>query len=311
MTRYLVKRVLNMAPIIAGVSVIVFMLLHLSSGDPAYIKLSGMGIPVTQELLEQTRADLGLDRPAYQQFWAWFTGMLSGDFGTSYLSGRPVGQELAEKMFYTLQLSLAAFILTIVISVPLGVIAALYANTAVDYLIRITSFWATAMPVFLMGLILIYFFSLRFHIFPVSGSGGLNSLILPTVSLSLGLVGRFTKQIRIAILEEINQDYVSAARIRGLPERIVLVKHVLRGSLISVVTVLGISFGLLLGGTAVIEIMFVWPGVGKLVVEAVRHRDYPVIQGFTVWMAVIYCLINLGVDLLCAALDPRIRSGVR
>ena len=208
----------------------------------------------------------------------------------------------------TLKLAGASFLLTVALSVPLGILTALYANRAIDYIIRITSFLATAMPLFALGLLLIYIFSLELQWLPVSGSESAAGLVLPTLSLSLGLVGRYTKQIRGAVLDEIGQDYVAAARTRGLPERIVLIRHVLRGSLISVVTLLGLSFGALLGGTAVIEIMFVWPGVGKLIVEAVRHRDFPVVQGFTLLMAVIYCGINFLVDLSYGILDPRIRN---
>ena len=208
----------------------------------------------------------------------------------------------------TLKLAGASFLLTVALSVPLGIVTALYANRMIDYVVRITSFLATAMPLFALGLLLIYIFSLELQWLPVSGSESFAGLVLPALSLSLGLVGRYTKQIRASVLDEIGKDYVAAARTRGLPERIVLIRHVLRGSLISVVTLLGISFGALLGGTAVIEIMFVWPGVGKLIVEAVRHRDFPVVQGFTLLMAVIYCGINFLVDMSYGILDPRIRN---
>ena len=308
MGTFILKRFFNMILVLLGVSVIVFLLLRLSNGDPAYIKLSGVGIPVTDELLHETREAMGLNLPVYQQFWNSFTGMLTGDLGVSYRTGRPVLEELTKGLGPTLKLAGAAFFLTVALSVPLGIVTALYANRAIDYIIRVTSFLATAMPLFALGLLLIYVFSLELQWLPVSGSESIAGLVLPTLSLSLGLVGRYTKQIRGAVLDEIGQDYVAAARTRGLPERIVLIRHVLRGSLISVVTLLGLSFGALLGGTAVIEIMFVWPGVGKIIVEAVRHRDFPLVQGFTLLMAVIYCGINFLVDMSYGFLDPRIRS---
>ena len=308
MGEFVLKRFFNMILVMLGVSVIVFLLLRLSNGDPAYIKLSGVGIPITDELLWETREAMGLNLPMYEQFWNSFTGMLTGDLGVSYRTGRPVLEELLKGLGPTLKLAGASFLLTVALSVPLGIVTALYANRAIDYVIRITSFLATAMPLFALGLLLIYIFSLELQWLPVSGSENPAGLVLPALSLSLGLVGRYTKQIRASVLDEIGQDYVAAARTRGLPERIVLVRHVLRGSLISVVTLLGLSFGALLGGTAVIEIMFVWPGVGKLIVEAVRHRDFPVVQGFTLLMAVIYCGINFLVDMSYGILDPRIRN---
>lgn len=308
MKNFFVKRILNMIPILLGVIIIVFILLRLSDGDPAYIKLSGMGMPVTEQLLQETREAMGLNQPLYEQFWRGFTGMAHGDLGISYRSNRPVTEELVKALIPTLKLSCASFILTVAVSLPLGIITALYANRGVDYVIRILSFVAASVPVFVLGLVLIYIFSLKLHWLPISGADDPKNMILPTLSLSLGLIGRYTKQIRAAVLDEINQQYVSAARIRGLPERIVLLSHVLRNSMISVVTMMGFSFGLLLGGTAVIEIMFVWPGLGKLAVEAVKHRDFPLIQGFTLLMAFIYCVINLAVDLSYGYLDPRIRN---
>lgn len=308
MKKFFIHRILNMIPILLGVIVIVFFLLRLSDGDPAYIKLSGMGMPVTEELLQETRKAMGLNLPIYEQFWNSFRGMLQGDLGTSYRTNIPVTEELGRALLPTLELACVSFGLTVMVSLPLGIITALYANRMLDYIIRVLSFVAAAVPVFVLGLVLIYIFSLQLHWLPISGSGSTKNMILPVLSLSLALIGRYTKQIRAAVLEEINKQYVSAARIRGLPERIVLVSHVLRNSMIAVVTMLGFSFGILLGGTAVIEIMFVWPGLGKLAVEAVRHRDFPIIQGFTLLMASIYCMINLAVDLSYGYLDPRIRN---
>lgn len=308
MLLFFIKRLLNMIPVLLGVTVIVFALLRIANGDPAYIKLSGVGIPVTEELLQETRHAMGLDLPLYQQFWQSFTAMMTGDLGTSYRSGRPVTEELVKGLWPTLQLAGASFLLTVAISVPAGIITALYANRSVDYLLRVLSFLATSMPAFALGLLLMYIFSLRLQWLPVAGSENPAGIILPVLALSLPLAGRYTKQIRGAVLDEIGQEYVAAARTRGLPERIVLIRHVLRSSLNSVVTMLGLSFGALLGGTAVIEIMFVWPGVGKLIVEAVRHRDFPIVQGFTLMMAIFYCGINFLVDISYGILDPRIRN---
>lgn len=310
MLHFIFKRILNMIPIIFGITIIVFFLFKLSPGDPAYIKLTGMGNPVTHELLEETREKMGLNKPVIQQYLDWLRNFAKGDWGESYRSGKPVMEELKSAVFYTFQMATTAFGITVVISVPLGILTALYANSFLDYVVRILSFLASSMPVFVLGLVLIYVFSLQMNLFPVAGSGnGIRSIILPSVSLSLGLIGRYTRQIRVAVLEEISQDYVSGARTRGLSERIVMIKHVLRNSMIAVVTMLGLSYGVLLGGTAIIESMFVWPGVGKLVVEAIRHRDLPIIQGFAVWMGLIYCTVNLMVDISYGILDPRVRVG--
>lgn len=307
MASFVFKRILNIIPIILGVSIVVFFLLKLSPGDPAYIKLTGVGTPVTNELLEETREEMGLDKPVAGQYLHWLKNALKGDFGESYRSGRPVIKELLNGISYTFQMATAAFVITVVISVPLGILTALYTNSFFDYITRFLSFLASAMPVFVLGLVLIYVFSLQLNLFPIQGGRGIKSLVLPSLALALGLIGRYTRQIRIAVLEEITQEYVSGARTRGLSERIVIVKHVLRNSMIAVVTMLGLSYGLLLGGTAIVEAMFVWPGVGKLVVEAIKHRDIPIIQGFAVFMAVIYSLVNLIVDISYGILDPRVR----
>ena len=208
MGKFVLKRFFNMILVMLGVSVIVFLLLRLSSGDPAYIKLSGVGIPVTDELLWETREAMGLNLPMYEQFWNSFTGMLTGDLGVSYRTGRPVLEELLKGLGPTLKLAGASFLLTVALSVPLGIVTALYANRTIDYVIRITSFLATAMPLFALGLLLIYIFSLELQWLPVSGSENPAGLALPALSLSLGLVGRYTKQIRASVLDEIGQDYV-------------------------------------------------------------------------------------------------------
>jgi len=220
MGKFILKRFCNMLLVMLGVSVIVFLLLRLSNGDPAYIKLSGVGIPVTDELLYETREAMGLNLPVYQQFWNSFTGMLTGDLGLSYRTGRPVLEELVKGLGPTLKLAGASFLLTVALSVPLGIVTALYANRAIDYIIRVTSFLATAMPLFALGLLLIYVFSLELQWLPVSGSESIAGLVLPTLSLSLGLVGRYTKQIRGNVVYNMTEDtakFIASTMMMGMP----------------------------------------------------------------------------------------------
>ena len=236
--------------------------------------------------------------------------MLRGDMGTSYVSGREVFDAFAEKLPATALLTLSSVLVTLLISVPLGILAAVKQNKWVDYIIRFFSFIGNSSPNFFAALILMYLFSVKLGWLPVVTSENIGlSLILPTMTLALSMASKYTRQVRAAVLEEMNQDYVTGARARGVKERVIIWKNVMRTSMITIVTLLSLSVGNLLGGTTIVESIFMWDGVGKMAVDAITMRDYPVVQAYVAWMAVIYVLVNLAADILYHYLDPRVRLG--
>jgi peptide/nickel transport system permease protein len=298
---------LQLIPILIGITVINFGIMYLSPSDPAERQLVLRGIMVSPETLEAMRADMGLDRPFWVQYGRWSLNLLKGDLGVSFASGRPVMLEIWECLPYTVSLALAAVIMTMVVSIPLGLLAAVRQNGVWDYLIRVATFVGGTMPGFLVGLLLIYVFALRLRWQPVISDGSLRSMILPTITLALAMTCKYIRQIRAAILEELDKEYVWGARARGVKERYVIYRNVLKNSMLTIVTLLGLSVGYLLGGTAIVEIIFTWPGMGKRVMEAINMRDYPVVQGYVIWMAIIFVSVNLLTDLSYRLLNPRIR----
>ncbi|WP_028309007.1 nickel ABC transporter permease [Desulfitibacter alkalitolerans] len=309
MRAYILQRLLYLIPVFFGVSLLTYSLSKLAPGDPAEIKLRQAGFEPTQQMLEATRQQMGLNDPEYVQFLNWLSGVLKGDLGVSFYSGTPVTQEILYRLPATFELTFAALIVMIAIAMPVGVLAAVYKGTWVDNISRVFAFLGASMPAFWLGLILMYYLSVKYTIFPVMGRHGIDSLVLPAVTLGMGMAATYTRLLRASILEVLGQDYIMAARARGLKERIVIVNHALKNALISIVTLLGMSLGFLLGGTVIVETVFSWPGVGKYAVEAIFNRDYPVIQGYVLWMAVIFVLANLLVDISYRFLDPRIRLG--
>ena len=231
--------------------------------------------------------------------------MLKGDMGTSYISGQPVLQMFLSKLPMTIYLTITSILLTIALSIPLGILSAVRKNKFTDYFIRILSFIGNSMPGFFVALLLMYLFSLKLGWFPVMGNGqGWKSIVLPTLTLAIAMSAKYTRQIRATVLEELKKDYVVGARARGVRERKILVGSVLKASMLTIVTLLSLSIGSLLGGTAIMESIFMWDGVGKMAVDAINMRDYPVIQAYVAWMAVIYVIVNLISDLLYHYLDP-------
>lgn len=302
-------RFLQILIVLFGISFFTFGLTYLSPGDPAEIMLSECGNIPTEELLEKTREELGLNEPFLVQYATWLKGVLTGDMGTSYSMKVPVVDKLKSCFWPTLQLALAALILMMVISIPLGILAAVYQNRWLDYLIRFLSFLGVSIPNFWIGLIFLKIFGVQLHWVSVSGgSTDFNSLLLPALTLAIAMSAKYTRQVRIAVLEELHQDYVIGARMRGLRERAILWKHVLQNAMIPLVTLLGISVGSLLGGTAVVEIIYNWPGMGSMAVKAISCHDYPLIQGYVLWIALLYMVINLLVDLSYRRLDPRLKE---
>lgn len=304
------QRLLQILVVLFGISFFTFGLVYLSPGDPAEIMLTGCGNIPTPELLEKTRAELGLDKPFIVQYGNWLKGVLTGDMGSSYSFKTPVVQKLKSCFWPTILLALASMVIMLVISVPLGILSAVYQNRWPDHLVRSITFLGVSIPNFWIGLILLSFFGVTLKWVSVSGGSiDFRSLILPALTLAFAMSAKYTRQVRTAVLEELGKDYVTGARMRGIKERAILWKHVLPNAMFPLVTLLGLSLGSLLGGTAVVEIIYNWPGMGKMAVKAISFRDYPLVQGYVLWIALLYMGINLIVDISYNRLDPRVKGG--
>ena len=281
------------------------------AGSDAIIELYGDKGAVAQEIIDAKRAELGLDKPFLTQYLSWVGGMMRGDMGVSYVSGKDVFQTFISKLPATLLLTALSMVMTVVISIPLGVLAAVRHDKFTDYVLRFFSFVGNSLPNFFVALLLMQIFSIKLKMLPVISKGlSVQSAMLPTLTLAIAMSAKYMRQVRSTVLEELNKDYVIGAKARGVRSSVVLWKSVLKSSMLTIITLLALSIGSLLGGTAIIESIFMWDGVGKLAVDAITMRDYPMIQAYVVWMAIIYVLVNLITDLLYHALDPRIRLGV-
>ncbi len=283
-----------------------------AAGSDAITELYGDKGAVSQEIIDAKRAELGLDKPFLVQYLAWVGGMMRGDMGVSYISGKDVFQTFISKLPATLLLTALSIAMTVVISIPLGVLTAVRHDKLTDYVLRFFSFVGNSLPNFFVALLLMQIFSIKLRKLPVISKGlSIQSAMLPTLTLAIAMSAKYMRQVRAAVLEELNKDYVIGAKARGVRSSVILWKSVLKSSMLTIITLLALSIGSLLGGTAIIESIFMWDGVGKLAVDAITMRDYPMIQAYVVWMAIIYVLVNLITDLLYHALDPRIRLGVR
>lgn len=310
MKKYIINRFLQLIPILIGITLLSFVLMHSSSMDAVDVMEQNTGGSLSDEEKAAIREELGLDRPLHEQYLVWLGGILTGDMGISYVSGQPVFSTFVSKLPATIALAITSVLLTVIISIPLGILSAVKQNRFWDYLIRFLSFIGNSLPNFFVSLLLIYFFSLKLKWFPVMGNvQGWKSIILPTLTLALAMASKYTRQVRATVLEELNKDYVQGARARGIQENIILYFSVLKASMLTIVTLLALSIGSLLGGTAIVESIFMWDGVGKMAVDAITMRDYPVIQAYVIWMAVIYVMVNLVTDIVYCYLDPRIRIG--
>lgn len=310
MKKYILKRFLQLIPVLLGITFLSFAMMRVAGSD-AITELYGDKGAVAQEVIDAKRAELGLDQPFLTQYFAWLGGLLTGDMGVSYVSGRNVFGTFVSKLPATLLLTALSIVATVLISIPLGVLAAVRHDKFTDYFLRFFSFVGNALPNFFVALLLMQVFSIHWKRFPVISSGTtLQSAVLPTMTLAVAMSAKYMRQVRATVLEELNKDYVTGAKARGIRGRVVLWKSVLKSSMLTIITLLALSIGSLLGGTAIIESIFMWDGVGKLAVDAITMRDYPLIQAYVVWMAIIYVMVNLITDLLYHALDPRIRLGV-
>ncbi len=297
-----------MVIVLIGISFLTFLLTYLSPGDPVRNMYTATGIMPTEELINETREEMGLNDPFLTQSFRWLTNCFKGDFGKSYSLNKPVLGLLKARLWPTLKLALFSMILMLIVAVPLGVLSAVYKNKPIDYIVRAVTFFGVSIPNFWVGLLLILFFCVRLKLLPViSSSAGLKDLILPAVTLAIAMAAKYTRQVRTAVLEELSSDYVIGARARGVAERKILWGNVFPNSLLPLITMLGLSIGSLLGGTSVVEVIFSYPGLGNLAVSAITSSDYNLIQGYVLWIAIIYMVINLIVDLSYNYVDPRMR----
>ena len=301
--RYVLKRVLMMLPVLLAVTVIVFSILHLVPGDPVRLALGEMA---SQQAYDRMRAELGLDKPLYIQYFSFLGRLIRLDLGKSVIYREDVTKLLTGKLLNTLELTGSALLLSYLIAVPLGVLAAVKRNTVIDYFSMGLAIAGVSIPSFWLGFLLISLFSIQLHWFPIAGYGGIKYLVLPALTLGFGGAAQVARMTRSSLLEVINQDYIQTAKAKGLRYTTVITKHALKNALIPIVTLLGLRIGWLIGGAVVIEIVFLRPGVGRMLVNAIYMRDFPIVQGVTLILAITVILGNLFADILYAVINPKV-----
>lgn len=304
MLRYLVRRLLLTLPVLLGVATLVFALIHLVPGDPAQSMLGDSAPP---EDVARLRQSLGLDRPLLTQYTTFLTGIARGDLGTSFRYNTPVTTEIRARLLRTLQLALAAMAVAILFAIPLGIIAAVWRGTGIDHAAMTVSLIGISMPNFWLGPLLAILFAVTLGWLPVAGTGSPAHLVLPAVTLGAALSAILARMTRASVLEELRELYVLSARARGVSRFRAIVRHAFRNSLIPIVTIIGLQFGAVLTGTIITETIFAWPGVGRLLIQAINFRDYPLIQGCILFISFTYVMMNLLTDITYGLLDPRIR----
>ncbi|MDO4288805.1 MAG: ABC transporter permease subunit [Eubacterium sp.] len=306
MKAYIIKRLLWLIPLLIGISFFAFVLINLSPSDPAEVALRVNEIVPTEENVAQMRAEMGLDEPFLARYFNWITDALQGDFGESYINGKPVAKEIAQALPPTLYLAATTLVIILVVSLPLGVFCARHQGSFGDKLIRGIVFVGTALPSFWAGILLMWLFAVKLHLFPTSGMKSPLSVVLPALTLSLGYISTYLRLIRNNMVAEEQENYVLYARARGLSEPQVS-RHIFKNSLQTSLTALGMSIPKLIAGTVIIENIFAWPGIGRLCVTAIYNRDFPVIQAYVLIMACLFVVCNLLVDVGTACIDPRQR----
>ncbi len=304
MRSYLVRRLLLALPVVLGVATLVFLLIHLIPGDPVEIMLGETALPADRDALREA---LGLDRPILEQYGSFLWGLCRGDLGVSLQQRRPVTALIREHYPATLELTLAAMLISLLIALPAGILSGIRQYSFLDHSTMFLALLGVSMPNFWLGPLLIWVFSIQLGWFPVSGKGGLAHLLLPALTLGASMAAIVARMTRSSVLEVLREDYVMTARAKGLPEARIILKHVLRNAMLPVLTVVGLQFGALLAGSIITETIFSWPGLGTLMVKAIQTRDYPVVQGCVLVIALSYVLVNLLTDLLYGVIDPRIR----
>lgn len=310
MNHYVLKRIIQLIPILFAITFLSYGMMRIAGSDVVTQKMENTGTVVSDEVLNAAREQLGLDKPFLTQYAVWLGKLLRGDMGNSYVSGKPVFATFVSKLPATLLLTAVSIVMTIIISVPLGVLAAVKQNRMTDYVIRFFSFIGNSLPNFFVSLILMYVLAIRLRWFPVIAKDvSLKSVAMPAITLAIAMSAKYLRQVRATVLDELSKDYVAGARARGIRFSVTLWRSVMKASLVTIITLLMLSVGNLLGGTAIVESIFMWDGVGKMAVDAISMRDYPIIQAYVMWMAIIYVAVNLLTDLSYRFLDPRIRLG--
>ena len=310
MNHYVLKRIIQLIPILFAITFLSYGMMRIAGSDVVTQKMENTGTVVSDEVLNAAREQLGLDKPFLTQYAVWLGKLLRGDMGNSYVSGKPVFATFISKLPATLLLTAVSIVMTIIISVPLGVLAAVKQNRMTDYVIRFFSFIGNSLPNFFVSLILMYVLAIRLRWFPVIAKDvSLKSVAMPAITLAIAMSAKYLRQVRATVLDELSKDYVAGARARGIRFSVTLWRSVIKASLVTIITLLMLSVGNLLGGTAIVESIFMWDGVGKMAVDAISMRDYPIIQAYVMWMAIIYVAVNLLTDLSYHFLDPRIRLG--
>ena len=317
MLRYIAHRVLLMIPTLLGVAILVFVLLRVMGGDPVETMLRGGGANVSQAVIEQERARLGLDRPLYVQFGKWLGGMATGDFGVSMWTGKPVAQEIASRLQLSLQVAVMATVLSVLIAIPLGTLSALYKGSWIDQVIRVISIAGLAVPSFWLGMIIILVLLSYFHYHPPitftpffeNPRENLSQLVWPALAVGYRYSAVATRMMRSTLLEVLQEDYIRTARAKGVFERLVVVRHALSNAMLPVITVIGLEFAFLIGGLVVTEQVFNLNGIGKLFVDAISRSDLTMVQALVLLVAAFFIVVNFAIDLMYAWLDPRIRYG--
>ena len=308
--KQILARIGQIVLVLLGISFITFALVMLAPGDVVRQMIAGNeDIIVSQAEIDALRAELGLDKPFFFQYLDWLGRALQGNLGFSYMVKKPVVEALWEGLPGTVLLSLASLFMMMVVSIPAGIYSAVKRGSVVDNIVRVFTFMGVSMPGFWVGLMLLWILGLKLVLLPiVGGEISLETLIMPSLTLAIAMASKYTRQVRTAILEELHQDYVVGARARGMTESHILWKEVLPNAMLPLITLLGLSLGNLLGGAAVIEMVFQWPGLGRLAIEAITYRDFQLVQGVVVWIALMYMVINLVVDMSYNHLDPRLRK---
>ena len=302
------SRILQMLIVLIGISFLTFLLTFISKGDPVRNMYIASGIMPDEKQIAMTREEMGLNDPFPIQYALWLLNCLHGNFGKSYSLNKPVVELLAARLVPTLKLTAASMLIMLVIAVPLGVLSAVFKDKPIDYIVRFLTFFGVSVPNFWAGLLLMLLFSVKLRLLPVvSATGTIRDLVLPAVTLALAMSAKYTRQVRAAVIDELGSDYVIGARARGISELRILWCNVLPNSMLPLITLFGLSIGSLLGGTCIVEVIFSYPGLGNLAVSAITSCDYDLIQGYVLWISVIYMTVNLIVDISYKLIDPRVR----
>lgn len=308
MRRSIVRRVLQFIPVLLGITFLAFLLIYLSPSDPVSVRMSAGGISVSPEIMESMRRSMGLDRPLLIQYGDWLWNILHGNMGKSYITDADVLDQILKALPYTLKMAGASLLLTLCISIPVGILTAAMQNSKFDYVVRVMAFVGNALPNFIIALCLMFIFSHRLGWIPVLATTKPIGLVLPALTLALVMSSRYIRQIRAAMLDELSKGYVVGLRSRGLSETTILYKNALKNIMVTVITLTGISLGSLLGGTVIVETVFTWPGLGSLIMEGISQRDYPVVQAVIVWMASAFMVVNLLTDISYTVFNPKIKD---